>query len=313
MKQGFRTSIFIISAALAITGCSHQNDAPQIPDSLQSLNASEPQDEHLSELENWLFPPAEAEKARQAFVTRCVKETNGGTYQEAEVPHNLGIVPPGGVTTAELKKNGYQPTSKTNSSYAPPVNEGNGLAAYAGQMENGSTSVSFLGYDSGKVPLDGCQAQSYQYIYGSVENGLKAAVLAPSFVNAIGEEVRADEAYTTLQKDWSTCMAEKKFENFDDVTDASDTALRSSSADAKKIADADIACRDKVEYDKKFSDIQNKYYETVYQRVAKFGDELNAIHETGKQNAEKDKAKPKNTAPVPTNTESAQPTSSATS
>lgn len=317
MNKRQQSAVILLSTvAFALAGCSSNKDAaPPIPENLNSLQASDPQQEHLDQLDSWLFPPVEAETARRAFVSRCVSAANGGTYEEAEISHNLSIVPPGGVTTETLKATGYQPTAQSTSSYSPPVNSDNGLDAYAGNLKKGTLSTSFLGYDSGEIAIDGCQAQSYQYIYGSVENGLKAVSLAPSFANAITEEVTSDEDYNNLQNDWSSCMEDKGYQDLSNAGAASDLALRSSKSDSQKISKADIACRESLDYDNKFSSIENKYYETVYERVQKFGDELNQIHDTGKQNAEKDKTDPKDTSPVsnPTESASATPTDSESS
>lgn len=310
MHQGLTRSLAVLCCGLfVITGCSTKETEPEIPANLNDLQAAEPQQEHIDQLKSWIFPPAEAEAARQGFVTRCVEATNGGVYKEAVLPHNLGIIPPGGLTTAQLKASGYQPQPESESAYTPPVNEGNGLAAYAGTIKSGGISVEFLEY-SATVPVNGCQAQSYQYIYGSVENGLKAVIIAPSFAQAIAEEVREDEAYTNLQKEWSTCMQGKKYPDFTDVTMASDEAVRINSTERAKLAEADVACRESLEYDTKFSEIEKRYYEAVYQRLEKFSGELISIHETGKQNTEKDKTEPKNTSPVekPQASESASPT-----
>lgn len=54
--------------------------------------------------------------------------------------------------------------------------------------------------------LKGCFAESLQYIYGTVEDGLKVAVLAPQLLQSLGENVREEPVYKEVENAWGTCM-----------------------------------------------------------------------------------------------------------
>lgn len=297
---------FMLAAVL--TGCKPQ------PQNFQELEPAQVNPEHITTLEGWIYPSEEAEKARRAFVERCVADA-GGKYLEPVAVYSLEEAVYTGRTTEELKANGYGPLPAKTDRATASFNQA-GLDAYLGKGES-TLSVSFMDYSSGELKADGCMAQSYEYIYGSAENGIKAALLAPQFGSAIDESLRADEKYTALQGQWASCMSEAGFEQVKSTEEASYQASLVKAEEAKKMLEADISCRESHSFDSSVSDLKNSYYESVYKRLKQFSDELEAVHTTAQERVEADKTDPKNTSPVtlPTPSEgasgSADPTATA--
>ncbi|MFW0182551.1 hypothetical protein ACN082_03450 [Rothia sp. CCM 9417] len=284
--------------AVALTGCKPQ------PQNFQELEPEQANPEHITALESLMYPPEGAEKARRAFVERCVAQA-GGKYLEPVAVHSLDHAVYTGRTTDELKANGYGPLPAQSDRATASFDQA-GLDAYLGKGDS-TLSVSFMDYSSGELKADGCMAQSYEYLYGSVENGIKAALLAPQFGSAIADSLRSDEKYVELQRQWASCMSDAGFGQVKSTDLASYQASLVGQADAKKMLEADISCRERHSFDSSVSELKNSYYESVYKRLKQFKDELEAIHATSQERVEADKADPKNTSPVtlPTPSESA--------
>lgn len=281
----------LVASALLLGGCTTDH-----PDNFQNLEASEVKAEKIDALKQLIFPPAEAEEARKAFIQRCAA-ARGGRYEEGKLEQNLGLSIDGGLDTQTIKDKGYLPQVE------PPVQtlgDGDepGRAAYFGATKNGVIETTFMEYSSGRMAVDSCLAESYQYIYGSVEDGLKVALITPSFARAIADRVREDEAYTGLQEKWATCMEERGYPGLENVGSAGDLALTSGKDKAKKIAEADVACREANNYDSALEEIELSYYATVYQRLEEFSKEITAIHDTARANVEKDRTEPADRSPV---------------
>lgn len=295
VKAGASLAFLLV---IILTGCKPQ------PENFQQLEAAEAKPEHITALQSWIYPPEEAEKARRAFVERCVAHA-GGKYLEPVPIRNLEQAVYTGRTTAELKASGYGPLPSQTDRATASFNQA-GLDAYLGQGKS-RFSVSFMDYSSGELKADGCMAQSYEYIYGSAENGIKAALLAPQFATAIDDSLRSDEKYIALQGQWASCMSDAGFGQVKSTDQASYQASLVSQQEAKKMLQADITCRESHSFDSSLSELKNSYYESVYQRLEQFSDELEAIHATAQERVEADKSDPKNTSPVtvPTPSESA--------
>lgn len=284
--------------AVALTGCKPQ------PQNFQELEPAKVNPEHITTLQSWIYPSEEAENARRAFVERCVADA-GGKYLEPVAVYSLDDAVYTGRTTEELKANGYGPLPSETERATASFDQA-GLDAYLGKGDS-TFSVSFMDYSSGELKADGCMAQSYEYIYGSAENGIKAALLAPQFGSAIADSLRSDEQYIALQGEWATCMSDAGFGQVKSTDLASYQASLVGEEDAKKMLEADISCRESHSFDSSVSELKNSYYESVYKRLKQFKDELEAIHTTAQERVEADKADPKNTSPVtvPTPSESA--------
>lgn len=283
---------------VVLTGCKPQ------PQNFQELEAAKVKPEHITALQGWIYPSEEAEKARRAFVERCVADT-GGEYLEPVPVRSLEDAVYTGRTTEELKTSGYGPLPSKTDRATASFNQA-GLDAYLGK--DGSTfTVNFMDYSSGELKADGCMAQSYEYMYGSVENGVKVALLAPQFGAAIDKSLRSDEEYVALQEEWASCMSDAGFGQVKSTDLASYQASLVSKDDAKKMLEADISCRESHSFDSSVSELKNSYYESVYKRLKQFKDELEAIHATAQERVEADKTDPQNTSPVtvPTPSESA--------
>ncbi|QRZ62318.1 hypothetical protein [Rothia sp. ZJ932] len=302
------TSSFIVRSLtvlglLVVAGCS---SAPE------NLNDLEPVDKvnekNLEQLTSWIFPPEEAEKARAAFIERCVAANGGGTYTIADAQQNTleGILGTG-FTVKEADKHGYE-LANAGARDGLANSDTAGRSAYFGNSKLGTVETSLLGYSSGKIAANSCLAQSFQYIYGSVEDGLKAAELAPSFGRAVRDEVLDDEKYKDLQNRWATCMSEKGFSDISDTAQAPAHANSHLPKEQKKIAIADATCRHNVDFDAQVSDISQRYFASIYERVKNVGDELEKIHDQAAKNVEADKTDPKDSSPIelqPTPTASA--------
>lgn len=273
-----------------LVGCSSQ------PENFSELSTQKPNPEHISQLSSWIYPPAEAEEARRGFVERCVKKA-GGSYQEAVVHQNLESTVHTGRTTEELKEAGYGSVAEDKNQQVAVFDE-KGLDAYIGTPEAQQFEVTFMDYSSGDISADGCMAQSYEYIYGNVENGIKVALLAPQFGQAISDELHADQTYIDLQNAWKTCMNDAGFTSLETTDEA---LYQSSLVDAKtaeKMVKSDISCRESNNFDSAITDLKNSYYESMYKRLKQFSDEIEETHQTAAERVNADKEEPKDTSPV---------------
>lgn len=294
-------AVFGCFTALGLAGCSSQ------PQNFDELTAETAKTEHLDALQSWIFPPAEAESARRAFVERCVAEASG-SYKEPEVGLTLDSAVYTGRTTEELKASGYGQLPAAEGRATASFDEA-GLDAYLGK--DGETfTVTFMEYSSGELNSAGCMAQSYEYIYGSVESGVKAALLAPEFAQAIETSLRADENYLALQESWATCMNDAGFGQASSTDQAAYSASLLGADSSEKMLQADISCRESISFDSSITGLKNSYYEAVYQRLEQFSEELEATHATAGERVAADKTDPKNTSPVTVSTPTASPTAS---
>ncbi|WP_237189403.1 hypothetical protein [Rothia nasimurium] len=286
-------------AGTGLVGCTPE------PENFKELTAAEAKSEHIDQLQTWIYPPAESEEARRAFVQRCVKAA-GGSYTEAVSQDSLADAVFTGRSTAALKENGYDLLQPTQSETVASFDQA-GLDAYLGT--GGETfSVSFMEYSTGTLNSAGCMAQSYEYIYGSVEAGIKAALLAPSFGQAIADSLFADENYTTLQNSWASCMNDRGFAQVSSTDQASYEASLLGEKAAQDMLAADISCRETLNFDAAMTDLKNSYYESVYKRLKQFSEELTTIHETSLERVAADATDPKDTSPVTVPTPSPSPT-----
>lgn len=288
-KLKILTGIAVV--AVTISGCT------STPEHLADMQpARTAKTEHLDQLSQWIFPSEDIEKVRDAFNKRCVAE-RGGKY----IPHNermtLDRVLGTGLTLEEAQKHGYDSVRQL----APTVAiDAKSQAAFFGgtDKDKGTVEAKLLDYSSGKVAADGCMAEGLQYIYGSVENGLKAAIIAPSFAQSIRDELLADKDYIDLQKKWSECMANIGYENYPNTTYAEHSVDPNQPEATQELAVGDAQCREDVNFDGRTKEIANRYFETVYTRVKNVGKELEKIHETAQRNLEADHKEPKNSSPV---------------
>ncbi len=286
-------------ATAGLAGCTPE------PENFQELTAEEAKSEHIDQLQSWIYPPAESEAARRAFVQRCVNAL-GGSYTEAVNHHSLADAVYTGRSTAALKENGYDHLAATDGETVATFDQA-GLEAYLGQAGE-SFTVHFMEYSTGKLNSEGCMAQSYEYIYGSVEAGTKAALLAPAFGQAIADSLFADENYKTLQQGWADCMAGKGFSQVASTDQASYEASLLDDTGAQKMLEADISCRESLNFDSTMTDLKNSYYESVYKRLKQFSEELEAIHQTSLERVAADQTDPKDSSPVTVPTQTPSPT-----
>ncbi len=283
--------VFAAVTILACSGCS-----PDQPDNLEDVQPSQATQENITELAQWLLPPQEAENARKAFVKRCVAKA-GGKYEEASSELSLRGDVQRGLSTEQLKKTGYTPV-KTKSQVLP-VSDGKGKKAYVGDAQKGTVSASFMDFGSVELPANGCLAQSYQYIYGSAEDGLVAARLAPQVPAVVGDSIRENERYQDLLKQWSGCMKDAGYSEMETLHDAEDRAALISQKDVKKLVTTDVTCREKVNYDDSVQGIEDEYFESIYARVKQHHRKnLEKIHRVAEDNVTKDKDNPQDSSPI---------------
>lgn len=293
-------AILSLLTAGLLTACTSE------PQNFNELSPEPAEAEHISQLSSWIYPDAEAESARRAFVERCVAEA-GGTYREPVLEQSLASTVYTGRTTAELKEKGYGdlPAAEEGTHVAEFGQKG--LDAYLGSADAEQFEVTFMDYTSGEIAADGCMAQSYEYIYGSAENGIRVALLAPQFGQAIAEDLQADQGYIDLQGAWASCMEDA---GVGMVASTDQTVYHSHLVDdetAQKMLENDISCRENTNFDEKVAELKNSYYESVYKRLKQFSEEIEEIHSLAAQKVEADKTDPKNTSPVTVPTGSAAP------
>lgn len=161
-----------------------------------------------------------------------------------------------------------------------------------------------LRYGADADQLKGCFAESLQYIYGSVEDGLKVAVLAPQLLQSLGENVREDPVYKEVENAWGTCMKDHLDTDFTTFESASDCALTLPQSQRLKVAQTDAECRESNNVDARVHDIEKSYFEAVYQRIKRFADDFQKIQQRSQENVLKDRENPQKSSPV----EQAQPT-----
>lgn len=286
---------------LVLTACSQQ------PQNFNDLTAQNARDEHLQALEGWIYPSTEAEEARRAFVERCVSNL-GGHYQEPAQVHSLEEEVYTGRSTQELKDSGYSPLPLATEPATASFDQA-GLDAYLGK-EGQTFTVNFMDYSTGPINSAGCMAQSYQYIYGSAELGLKTALLAPRFGAAIEEAVRTDSKYQALQEAWARCMNQAGFPQVSSADQASYQASLLGADQAEKMLAADITCREENDYDQTISQVKNSYYEAVYQRLRQFSKDFETASTTSQEKIAADAQDPKSSSEVTLPTTSPSPSAS---
>lgn len=287
---------------LALAGCGLFKEQP---DNLDELESARTKDEHLQDLKSWIFPSAETETARRAFVSRCVAQA-GGSYEEASQNFQLETALTSGLTRDQLRKTGYDQLGSTHENQRARFDQA-GQEAYFGNPKNGTISVTFMEYSTGEIPIDGCMAQSYQYMYGSVQEGMIVAILAPSFAKAVADEVSQDQSYVDLKQEWSDCMSEADYKDLVSVDQAWDLAQKLEGEEEQKLAEQDAQCREEVKYEEKMAKIQNSYYEAVYQRVKRYDYQLEGIHGIAQERLAADQKDPKNSSPIDLSTQTATP------
>ncbi|MDO4898570.1 MAG: hypothetical protein Q3965_04595 [Rothia sp. (in: high G+C Gram-positive bacteria)] len=266
------------------------------PQDFNELTAETAKEEHLQQLSTWIYPSDEAEKARRAFVERCVA-ASGGTYKEAVVKQSLETSVYSGRSTEELKKSGYGDLPADPNQSVADFDQ-KGLDAYLGSKQAEHFEVRFMEYSSGSLAADGCMAQSYEYIYGTVENGVKVALLAPQFGQAIAEELETDQGYIDLQQGWASCMADAGFKTVSSTDQAVYASTLLDKDGGKKMLEADISCRESQNFDATVTELKNSYYESMYKRLKQFSKDFEAIAATAAERVEADKTDPKKTSPV---------------
>ncbi len=301
-----KSLILLATSSLLLSACASQ------PQNFQDLTAQEAQEDHLTQLSTWIFPSSELETARKAFVQRCV-EASGGHYREPESSQSLETAVYTGPSLQALKETGYQAPAPEQAPQAFADYDQAGLEAYLGQ-EGEKFTVNFMEYSSGELDASGCQAQSYQYIYGTAEEGIKQALLAPHFAQSIGRALTEDDQYRQLQEDWSACLAEEGF-SVVSTDQAAYAASQLGAEESQKLLARDISCREKADLDTKLADLKSSYLEAVYQRLEPFKEDFERIQQTAAQKVEEDKANSQATSPVtalptPSGTPSAEATSS---
>lgn len=289
-SKGFCAAMVTIGA-LALSACT---SAPENLNDLEAANTSN--QKHIDQFKSWVFPSEEAEKARAEFAQRCV-EQRGGKYIPEVQPHSIEQVLGTNLSVEDAKKSGYQLTAGASRSSLDSFDKA-GQKAYFGDAKNGAVSATLLEYSSGEIPTDGCMAESLNYIYGSVEDGLKVAELAPSFVHSVRNKVLEDEEYAQLQEKWSQCMKDAGYPNLSDTNIAVTSANNYQLDEQKKQATADAQCREDINFNQSVNDLAGKYYESAYKRVKNVGSELEKIHEVAATRVEEDKNNPKSSAPV---------------
>lgn len=270
-------------------------------ENFDNLEPEKASSKHLDQLQSWALPSTEAEDARRAFVSRCVS-ARGGKYSEAQKDYSLQTSLRNGVDADQLKEHGYLPAPTKEKK--TPTYDARGLKAYTGNPAHGTKSVQFMELDSGELAVDGCFAESLQYIYGSVEDGFKVAVLAPQMLQSVGENVREDPAYKEVENSWGTCMKDHLDSDFTTFESASDYALTLPQSQRLKVAQTDAECRGSNNVDSRVHDIESTYFEAVYQRVKRFADDFEKIQQRSQENVVKDRENPQKSSPV----EQAQPT-----
>lgn len=276
---------------LAVSGCS------SAPENLKDLEAAtKTNQKHIDKFKSWVLPSEDAEKARAKFAQRCV-EKRGGTYLPQIQPHSIDQILGTNLTVDDAKDHGYQLAKDADRTPLDSSDKA-GQKAYFGDAKNGTASATLLEYSSGDIPTDGCMAESLNYIYGSVEDGLKAAELAPSFVHSVRDKVLEDDEYTKLQEKWSQCMNDAGYPNLTDTNSAVTAANNFQLDEQKRQATADAQCREDISFNQSVNDLAGKYYESAYKRVKNVGSELERIHETASKRVEEDKNDPKSSAPV---------------
>ncbi|MFW0178967.1 hypothetical protein [Rothia sp. P7208] len=288
-KTSQRSLIILSTIVLTVlTGCTPP------PQNFEELKYTPAQEEHLNELKEWIFPPQEAEQARRKFTARCV-QARGGVYEEPAREYQLKISFAGGLTAQEISERGYRPSSQE---LAQAHYDTAGKAAFFGDAQNGTVSTDFMDYHSGDIPRDGCMAQSYQYIYGTVQDGMNVALLAPTFAQTIRDDVHQDKDYQKLVEQWSACMEKAGYADLHTVEAAEDVASSSTEQQQKDIAQADARCRTDISYDQKTHDIENGYYEAVYQRLKQVSSQIKKIHQRALENVAHDRENPQNSSPI---------------
>lgn len=295
-------SILSLLATGLLTGCSTQ------PENFSELPTQKPKPEHISQLSSWIYPPAEAEEARRGFVERCVKQA-GGSYKEAVLHHDLEDTVFTGRTTEELKETGYGSEPADKSQQIADFDQ-KGLDAYIGTDKAEQFQVTFMDYTSGDISADGCLAQSYEYIYGSAENGIKVALLAPQFGQAISEELNADQTYIDLQNAWKTCMNDAGITSLESTDQAVYQSSLVDAETAEKMLKSDISCRESNNFDGAVTELKHSYYESMYKRLKQFSDDIEEAHQLALERVNADKAEPKDTSSVTVPTTSSSPSAS---
>ena len=271
---------------LSASGCANETKGHgQLSGPGSVAAASSPDDQAIIKADEFLGANGPSEQGRQIVIQKCMNAA-GFDWDESEVRRfqveDLISLKP--LTVEQARSNGYaqtqQSAGKENDASEPGAAE-----AFAGPSNASRVSVDIFGMKP-SVSSEGCLAESYKEVYGSIEKGMMATGVT---TNALLPSVNAaitDTAVLDADKAWSACMEQAGIPDLSSP-DLAWKKAKDNSQEAGSIAVSDAKCRESVGYEKARTASLNKYLTTFLRTNETLITEIQEIRRQGAANAQK--------------------------
>ncbi|MFW0118475.1 hypothetical protein ACN08Y_00880 [Rothia sp. P5764] len=280
-RQACGSLMGVGALALGLVGCSASSSGTASDASSDSeIKAAIRIDPQAIEKVNTLFnmTPA-AQQAKEAAIAQCM-QAKGLTWPARLADQAFDIrsqFSPKPLSIEEAQQYGYQTQNSNPEQDAPFVDDAT-WDAYTGSPENGNIAVEGI---PGAIAKDGCLAQSYKEVFGSVETGVlfESGILnlPLPYLNA----AVADKRIVELDKQWATCMKDQHgLEIATPELAAVDTSM-----DSQQLAVYDAQCRQEVKYEEGATEVLNAYLTTFLADQQGVIDQLTQAKQTAEKNA----------------------------
>lgn len=248
--------------------------------------AAAPDPQAISKVNEFLKVNGPAEQARQVIVQGCM---NAAGFEWTPVPVRsdsiedlLGLKP---LSVEDARTKGYAREAAAGGEEPVGGNVPGAQEAFAGSKDAPQVSVEVFGMHP-TIASDGCLAQSYKVVYGSIENGMMATGVSS---NALLPSVNAaifDQTMMDTYKVWQKCMEESGRPNLATPDLAWDEARKHPEL-ASSIALADAKCRESINFEETRKAALNKYLTTFLSSEEAMITEIQEIRQSGARNAQK--------------------------
>ena len=296
--RGGRRSVAIIWGSLAVllvlTACGADTDAPlEKPSATNTASGSAAakvpgSDVKDTALHQYIYTPVEFATVTHAasLLTADCMERFGFSYpvpkftdavqetqkSEAEVVSRLY----GPTNRADAEKYGYMPASLYAESPAPaaPGSDSEAFAKvlYAGKLpgrHQGEKPTSPGEVDGVEIPPGGCLGDAWTQIAGNPD-GLGSQLGRRLFIQS-NFRAQSDPQWRSVVDEWAACLAQDGYQVTDPLNDegdikkimVSDEEDTMASAAEIKLALADIACKEQVNFVRRLNAIDLKYAEEM--------------------------------------------------
>jgi hypothetical protein len=219
--------------------------------------ASSPDPQAIVKADEFLGANGSAEQARQSVIRDCMASA-GFEWMETPVRqfHVEDLIHLKPLTLAQARTDGYVQKQQAQNNETGPTEAG-AKEAFVGPPNAPRVSVDVLGMKP-SVSSEGCLADSYRMVYGSIEKGMMATgVTTNALLPAVNAAI-ADPSVEDANKSWAKCMESAGRPNLA-TPDLAWKEARENPAAASEIAVTDAKCRESVSYENIRKAALNKY------------------------------------------------------